>query len=263
MTSALSAWWWTGRPNFGDALNPAILEYVAKRPVKRVTRDKAEIFGFGSIMGAVRDRIRTTKTPVYVWGAGMMRPIARGFAKNVAFTCVRGPITASLLGLDDAVAQGDPGLLAPEALDVYPPTVKKWRIGIVPHIVHFDLPVMAQLHDALPNSTVINLLSDDVHTTLQQISECEVILSSSLHGLIVADALNIPNIWLEPKKLNKFSRFKFFDYGLSVGREMRAPMPMQQALSMTGAPDIPTGYFANIPAVQQTIRDSFPAELAA
>lgn len=52
---------------------------------------------------------------------------------------------------------------------------------------------------------------------IDQIYSCQSILSSSLHGLICADAYNIPNLWLK-QKLNE-GDFKFLDYFASQGRE--------------------------------------------
>ena len=52
------------------------------------------------------------------------------------------------------------------------------------------------------------------HVVIYIIS-CKYILSSSLHGLIISDAYNIPNIWLDEYKLNE-GDFKFKDYFLSI-----------------------------------------------
>lgn len=262
MKKPLAAFWWHGKPNFGDALNPDIISYVSRREVRWARAGHAEIVGFGSIFHMVRKAVLEAKNPVYVWGAGLMQPLPTDFVKYVAFQAVRGPITSSLLGLDSFVAMGDPGLLAPEALDVQAAPIKQWKYGIIPHISQADLPIYTQLHQTLPNSKVINLLTNDVRRTLKEISACEIILSASLHGLIVADALEIPNIWLEPQPLNKQSRFKFFDYALSIGREMAAPVTINAALALPEISEIPTGYFKNISAVKANIIKSFPAELA-
>src|SRR5699024_2844099 len=43
---------------------------------------------------------------------------------------------------------------------------------------------------------VIDLETDSIEDTLDAITSCEVIVSTSLHGLILADAYGIPNAWL-------------------------------------------------------------------
>jgi hypothetical protein len=57
-------------------------------------------------------------------------------------------------------------------------------------------------------------LRNDPIKVLKQIAECETIISSSLHGLIAADALDIPNkrIKLSNHGHNFDVDFKFDDY---------------------------------------------------
>ncbi len=57
------------------------------------------------------------------------------------------------------------------------------------------------------------------------IDQCEYILSSTLHGLIVADSLGIPNAWIESPDLTG-GRFKFDDYysSLDVSED---PIPLK------------------------------------
>ena len=47
---------------------------------------------------------------------------------------------------------------------------------------------------------------------MKEISECEYIISTSLHGLIIADSYGIPNCWCEISDKILGNRFKFHDY---------------------------------------------------
>jgi pyruvyltransferase len=47
---------------------------------------------------------------------------------------------------------------------------------------------------------------------VREITSCEFILSSSLHGLVVADSYGIPNQWVEPAAEDIHNTFKFYDY---------------------------------------------------
>ncbi len=54
--------------------------------------------------------------------------------------------------------------------------------------------------------------ADEPWQVVQQIASCSRIFSQSLHGLIVADALEVPSVWLEPSASMKGGSFKFEDY---------------------------------------------------
>mmetsp|Transcript_4531 Transcript_4531/g.11482 ORF Transcript_4531/g.11482 Transcript_4531/m.11482 type:complete len:331 (+) Transcript_4531:2-994(+) len=43
-------------------------------------------------------------------------------------------------------------------------------------------------------------------------TNCRMVSSSSLHGLILADALGIPATWIRGDESNRVNKFKFFDY---------------------------------------------------
>lgn len=72
-------------------------------------------------------------------------------------------------------------------------TTKKYNIGIIPHFKEQDHPLVKKLHDYYDNSIVIDL-TEPPKTVVETIGSCEYILSSSLHGLIVADSFHIPNM---------------------------------------------------------------------
>ncbi|MEM7437986.1 MAG: polysaccharide pyruvyl transferase family protein [Pseudomonadota bacterium] len=260
MPEPLKAWWWNGKPNYGDVLNPYILQHVSGRPVEHAGTKRAEVFAIGSILQVVRKRIVDGGDPAYVWGSGMMHPMKRDFAGQVAFTLVRGPLTATTLMLDD-LPHGDPGLLVGEALGIG--EVKKThRYGLIPHWMHTERDEVRQLLDALPGSCLIDMRSEDVHATTEAIASCEMILSSGLHGLIVADALGVPNLWVDSGRIGDTTPFKFFDYALSVGRPMQRPHTFESLIA-NGVPDPDTSYFANLPAMKETIKSTFPSELCA
>jgi pyruvyltransferase len=58
-------------------------------------------------------------------------------------------------------------------------------------------------------------------SVIREIDKCQNILSSSLHGLVFADALNIPNAWSELSDRVSGKGFKFRDYLLSLRRSTR------------------------------------------
>lgn len=99
----------------------------------------------------------------------------------------------------------------------------------MPHVSNYDT-VSALMIDGKPirerhDVRVINLRSYDKWTdVIDDIASCDAILSSSLHGLIVAEAYGIPNVWIEFGKPLIGGHFKFHDFFLSIGRDRECPM---------------------------------------
>jgi pyruvyltransferase len=85
---------------------------------------------------------------------------------------------------------------------------------------------------ALPDGVrIIDLGSSDVVGTTNAIMSCRRIISSALHGLVIADAYGIPSAWLSSDSGAGGSRpsggeFKFYDYMLSV-QKVRNPQEFE------------------------------------
>jgi pyruvyltransferase len=57
---------------------------------------------------------------------------------------------------------------------------------------------------------------------LKEIDKCEYIISSSLHGIVFADSLDIPCGWFYiGEDLPKSKQFKFKDYNSALQREQK------------------------------------------
>ena len=66
------------------------------------------------------------------------------------------------------------------------------------------------------------------HNFIDQILSCNIILSSSLHGIIIADAYSVPNLWCKFSEYEAENNgFKFKDYFLSVKKNIEKPFPIQ------------------------------------
>ena len=92
-------------------------------------------------------------------------------------------------------------------------TIKRYAVGFVPHKFDYDNPKIEFLLRSIPKSVLIDLREPPIET-LNKIAECDTIVSSSLHGLVAADSLGIPNMRM---KLSNHGfdfnvDFKFDDY---------------------------------------------------
>ncbi len=206
--------WWTLAENYGDLLSPWLARRMTGLPVVYAPPRTENCVAVGSIVNHARgDSV--------VWGSGLMGwenkwriPQARRYA------AVRGPVTRSVLrniGYDVPRVYGDPALLSP--LYFHPAVEKTHEVGMV---VRWSERAWQGM-DVAPDVRLINLHSGDVEGVTAQIMACRRIVSSSLHGLIVADAYGIPNAWLNSDASAGGSRpgggeFKFYDYFASVDK---------------------------------------------
>lgn len=203
-------WWQHQRDstikNFGDWLSPLIVELVSGRPVEHAPLDRCELVAIGSLIEVALDSPRDE--PVQLWGTGFISDGPPISDRPGRFAALRGPLTAGRFehGLD--AVQGDPGLLCNHLIDRMPP--KKYALGIVPHYVDLELPLIDEYrrHGRYPVLSPLLRPRDFVAA----VAECEAIVSSALHGIVAADSLGIPNRWtvLSERVLGK--GYKFRDY---------------------------------------------------
>lgn len=79
-----------------------------------------------------------------------------------------------------------------------------------------------------------------------EISACETIVTSSLHGLITADALGIPAVWVGLDPAHEMGDFKFADYeaavtpGVSRGVSFGEGRELSDLLAHVGVADADT-----------------------
>lgn len=198
--------------NFGDLITPYFLRKFCKQTdyvewPKETPHSK--IISCGSIM-----RLSNPKTVVY--GSGI-RDIDQAIVPGIT-KIVRGPLTRKRILEVKGVCHpvyGDPGLLLPLH---YKPTIqKKYVLGIIPHVSQFQQ--VSALYRSYPQITIIKLENENIEPVIDWILSCERIVSSSLHGLIVSDAYNIPNKWIQFADTIRGDGTKFQDYFLSVKRK--------------------------------------------
>ncbi|MFN4129956.1 MAG: polysaccharide pyruvyl transferase family protein [Paracoccaceae bacterium] len=141
-----------------------------------------------------------------------MTPLNAPLSDNIDILAVRGKLTIKELSLPADTLTGDPGILSAR---YFPKSPRKFRWGVVPHYSHRNSKEIK----AAVKATKAKLIdaTDPVEKVLSEISSCDAIISSSLHGLIVADSYGVPCAWLN-KKSHGDHTFKFADYCSGVGR---------------------------------------------
>ncbi|MHA6344177.1 polysaccharide pyruvyl transferase family protein [Roseivivax sp. CAU 1761] len=261
MTAPLKLHWWDRQPNFGDALSARVTAHAAGRPVVHAAPKAADLFAVGSILQIVR---RTHQGPrpdgsrPWIWGSGAMRPIRLDFLPHVRVAALRGPITESLLGVE-AQAYGDPGLLIAEALGAAPE--RQDRVGLVPHMAHVGSEALRALVAREPRLHLIDVRGA-VETVCREIAACAHVVSSSLHGLVVADAYGVASTWLDPRGIHRSPRLKFYDYAAGIERVMPRPITLEDLPArLPRLPQGPLPHADGVAAAKAGLMAAFPAEL--
>ena len=198
--SMLVAWCRVPKPgNFGDILTPFILSYYGY-DVTWAGPESADYYFVGSI--AKWARPKTT-----VLGSGAMTASAT-LSPTANWRWVRGPRTRSIViknGGECPEIYGDPAMLLPRIVTAT--DNKKYSVGIVPHYVDYQ-----EVKDLFLDYPVINLLNSDPVEVIKEITACEKIISSSLHGIIVAHAYGIPAAWVKFSDRLSGDDTKFYDH---------------------------------------------------
>jgi hypothetical protein len=95
---------------------------------------------------------------------------------------------------------------------------------LVAHYVDRDHPVVQRL---LQNPDVLDLnVHQDADAFLRAMAQCKTVVSSSLHGLVFAEALGIPNLWVTATGKVAGSGFKFNDWFSTTDRPQEKPVQL-------------------------------------
>jgi pyruvyltransferase len=160
------------------------------------------------MVGSLLDHIPPDYAGV-IAGTGKLHAESKVSFPKAKILALRGPLTAK--GVKGRFILADPGLLADE---LAPPTSKLYDIGVVPH---WSDHILEKNPLFLTSRTKIIRVSDDPIKVITEISQCRKIVSSSLHGIILADAFGIPRrLEVAPNLKYEGGMFKFKDYSLSI-----------------------------------------------
>ena len=208
-------------PNVGDALTPWLIEKLGLYDTAWVSPGFASehYIATGSVLNWANEHS-------VVWGAGLAS-WKDEVNPHADIRAVRGPL--SLLRLRSMgwkgprevirhAAVGDPALLLPKL--VQPQGNRHHgKSGIIPHYADMarftsdDAEKILAAHNAVLIDPLL-----PVEEFCWQVAACSRIVSSSLHGLIVADAYGIPNMWAKFGDNIGGDGMKYWDHMAAVGR---------------------------------------------
>lgn len=197
--------------NYGDTLTPYLLKQFWNLDITH-TDDvtQADLIGIGSIL----ENCTKITQPTAIWGSGFMRigkPITP--PPQATFLAVRGNLSKNRIPNFDGPV-GDPGLLVSKIIPS--PTEKVYHIGFIPHYIDW-YDDLTKYIKSLPNIHYINV-AQSPETFILEVTKCNYILSSSLHGLITADSFQIPNLHVILSDKVWGNNYKFQDYYSAFNR---------------------------------------------
>lgn len=268
--STLHIYWANGRANFGDTVTPKLLSFLLNRKTEWADKWHTEILSIGSLLGwallkpgkvgiagiadAVRMHIRRAiSKPVHIFGTGFLfdptekEPLPH-LRRTPLIHAVRGRLTLDILrklnvpnAINSKIELGDPGLFFSELWpDVTRCISSKHIRGYVPHESEWNTTKLLDLKSRHPEIKLIDVRLP-AKKVFESIASCTKIFSSSLHGLIAADSLGIPNRWVKldiDGRTPEQDRFKFDDY-YSAYDVKRDPCPFEEIPTADTGPQLP------------------------
>ena len=223
----------------------------------RQYRTTRHLLTLGSILHHARDGD-------VIWGAGF-NPVWReerptDFKLDVR--AVRGPLTGEyvreVLGLRCPAVYGDPALLLPQ---LFPEFRRTGGGGNLVLAQHNDEPYLARM-GAVETYPALLLCQRKRrlpwHKVVRAILSADYVISSSLHGVIIAEAFGIPARWWHSEELPSAKtegRFKFNDYYLATGRSPDNFVETIEEAELLGPPKVKMDFNS------ANLLSSFPLEL--
>ncbi len=176
--------------NFGDSLNSELIRLISGDTPKLVNNsfknlDHEDIYmAIGSVLGWATEETE-------VWGAGFISDseFITSIPTPKKIHAVRGPLTRDILvtkGIWCKEVYGDPALLMPKFYN--PSLEKKYELSIIPHAI--DRVLIPELKEQFLNAHFIDV-TEDVYKFIDEIIQSKYIISSALHGCIMAYAYNV------------------------------------------------------------------------
>lgn len=233
--------------NLGDYLSKVVVSHFMPETKNNKKGKKRTLYAIGSILGfRCQDAV--------VWGSGILsnHPSYKKYisASKLDIRAVRGPKTRQILlgyGKNCPEIYGDPAILMPL---IYKPkdTRKKHKYSLVLHYEHnkFSIPQNEDIE-------ILDIKTTDYQQFIDKIVQSEVVISSSLHGVILAETYGVPAILLLKKEA---IFFKFEDWYNSTGRyNILVARTVEEALTMSPM-DLP-----DLSKMQQQLIESFPTDL--
>lgn len=235
----MRTYWYRRVPNFGDRLAPLLLEHFAIE-AEWAPPAAADLVTLGSILQGL-----PRHWSGLVLGSGLIAEDRFADLHNARVLGVRGELTRDSLGLPRGTFLADPGILAPQLL-VGRDVELRGDIAVAPHYVDDKLAAR------FPDARRIDVQADPVEV-LEAIAAARLVITSSLHVAIAADALGVLHV-IEPHPAVVGRLFKFNDYASAFGAVLEPGIPrLTERSAMAARQAELRDYYLSLPAAWRAV----------
>lgn len=253
--------------NVGDTLSPLIVGWLLERrgidPKRDVGRTK-HLLAVGSILSF-------GGADAAVWGSGVLsrdkvrqiREKKTLYRRKLDVRAVRGPVTREVLmnaGYECPEVYGDPAVLMPLIYPGEKPD-RKYDVSVILHHRTSqengrEDPYHFELGQDLTHQRPVHFIdpkTDDYRWFIDEIRSSGFVISSSLHGIILAEAYGVPAFFLNFGIEDQLDKFE--DWYRSTGRELSWVKTVEEGLD-AALPALPS-----LNGMQEKLISCFPYDL--
>lgn len=203
------------KPNLGDDLNSELWPEIL--PPEVLAADGFVLVGFGSILSEQwLGRFRGSDQRLIILGTGTSYDVPPAPLRDWLVLAVRGPLTASVLGMPETSATDGAVLLA-DAPRLVGPARPRTDVVFVPH----HRSIRSSPWSEIAEDAGMRFVSPQwpLRRVLDEFASARLVLAEAMHGAIIADTLRIP--WIPLTISPVIDEFKWRDWLGSVGLEFQ------------------------------------------
>lgn len=241
------------RYNLGDYLGFVVAEFMLEK--KGLTLDswipkKKHMTCIGSLIFSSYQRATVWGTGVHHAEGIFLKQLQYYPLRRLDIRAVRGPLSRKVLlsmGHKCPEVYGDPAVLMPL---IYQPHVEKTtELLVIPQYM-----TEIEFRAAHPELNIVSMNTNNYKTVIDAIASSKKLITSSLHGLILAEAYGVPVVLY--RGLAKNVDFKYQDYYASTGRyDVHLADTFEEACTMEPQP------LPDLKPLQEALMASFPYDL--
>lgn len=246
--------YWNGSKNLGDSLAETIYTWMLEKEglsKDSITRKTTHLATVGSILG-----IEKYPFDAVVWGSGIHKlesisTLTRySYIKKMDIRAVRGPVTQYILkycGYNCPEVYGDPAVLMPLIYPHEHVNCENKNISVICHFKSADADIPENLNK-------IDIRTTDYKYFIDAICNSSKVISSSLHGIILAESYGVPAVFLQ-KGMDR-ELLKFYDWYYSTERgDIKIAYSLDEAIEMETMP------LPELDQMRNNLLDAFPYDI--